>query len=215
MPTIEYRNAKGERIPGTTTVIGQNCGWNKGPLMWWANQEGLAGRKHTDTSQRAADAGTLAHAMVEAHIRGRDWSPNGHPPELVARAQGAFEAFCEWEMGTRLRIVATEVHLVSERHQFGATPDAVALINDRLRMPDWKTGKGTYADHVMQLAAYVHIWEEVTAMPLDGADLCRFSPDGNFVHHFWPKSLLAPAWQAFKYLRALHDLKKPLDQLAK
>jgi len=34
MGTINYKNAKGERVSGTTTIISQNLGWNKQALMY-------------------------------------------------------------------------------------------------------------------------------------------------------------------------------------
>ena len=70
MPTIDYRLKDGSRISGTTTIISQNLGWNKQALMYWANQEGLSGRNHRDTAQRAADAGTIGHYLIDCDIKG-------------------------------------------------------------------------------------------------------------------------------------------------
>lgn len=218
-PRIGYFNAAGEKIPGTTTIISANCGWSKGALMWWANQEGLAGRNYRDTSQTAADAGTIAHAMVEAFLHDRDYQPPTTTPQaiLVAAAQ-AFGAFLEWWHDTRLVIVATEILLVSERHQYGATPDAVAIRGSKgLCLPDWKSSKGTYADHVLQLAAYGAAFEEVTGLRLDaGYCLCRFDKvTGGFSTHWWPREAMAGPLRAFLALRQLHELKRECDALAK
>jgi hypothetical protein len=221
MPTPRegYRLADGTKVPGVTTIIGGNLGWGKEGLMWWANQEGLAGRNHRDTSQAAADAGTLAHAMVEAHIHGLDYVPPADvPADQLAKARKAFGAYCEWESDTRLVIVATEIRLVSERHRFGATPDAVALRASKgLVLPDWKSSKGTYADHLLQLAAYGHVFEEVTGLELVGGYyLCRFDKaSGGFSVKWWPREALDGAWRAFVMLRELHDLKAGVEALAK
>src|SRR5215467_3652426 len=129
MPTIDYR-IDGVRVPGVTTVIGTSLGWNKGALMHWAWSEGKEGRHYRDTQQAAADAGTLAHAMVEAHIQGVPLVP---PPgtvdvETARLAYLSFDAFREWFDQSRIDLVETEMHLVSAAHRFGGTPDAVGRI---------------------------------------------------------------------------------------
>lgn len=67
MPTIKYQNKKGERLPGSTTVISM-LGLNKTPLMIWANREGLAGREYPACLQKATDTGTLIHYLIEEYL---------------------------------------------------------------------------------------------------------------------------------------------------
>src|SRR5438132_12109886 len=122
MATIPYKNAKGERIPGTTTIIGSNLGWSKGGLMHWAWEQGMNGKDYRTVRDEAADAGTLAHKMVEHWIRGIEFSPDGATPETLGLATTAFGGFLTWARHSRLEVLATEVHLVSEAHQYGASP---------------------------------------------------------------------------------------------
>jgi hypothetical protein len=217
VPTIKYRNAQGDLIPGTTTVISTNLGWNKQQLLWWANQEGLAGRNHRESTQKAADAGTICHAMVEDHIHGREWIANGEPAELIARALVAFGAYQEWEENTGIKIIATEIHLVSENYQYGATPDAIGVTKRGPVLLDWKSGGGTYSDHAIQLAGYRHAWEEVTGIALVGGyHLCRFDKEsGGFSHKWWPQEALSEAWEVFVRLLYLHNRKRGLERLCK
>ena len=70
MPTADYKNAKGVRIPGNTTVINGNLGWSKNGLMYWAWEQGRNGKDFRQSRDDAADAGTLAHALIEADIKG-------------------------------------------------------------------------------------------------------------------------------------------------
>jgi hypothetical protein len=44
MPLYIYKTKDGLRVPGVTTVIGGNLGWNKQALMYWAWNEGIEGR---------------------------------------------------------------------------------------------------------------------------------------------------------------------------
>jgi hypothetical protein len=207
MPTPRqgYKNAHGETIPGTTTVIGQNLGWNKQQLLWWANQQGLAGKNHRDTATAAADIGTQAHAMVEAHIKGLA-VPDGDP-----KAVAAFNEYLEWEKRTSIKIVGSEIALVSEAHQYGSTLDAMGEHEGVHELLDWKSSNGCYPDHVIQLAAYGENWiENHPDKPIRRAHLCRFGKEGGFHHHSWAWTDLQPAWLAFLHLRALHDVQKKL-----
>jgi hypothetical protein len=217
MPTTDYRLADGTRIPGTTTVISAGLGWNKGALMHWAWTEGREGRHYRETREAAADAGTLAHAMVDAHIRGELVAV---PPDVLepvkANALLSYHAFREWFDGSRIDLVETEMHLVSEDYRFGGTPDAVGRLKGQLALLDWKTSKAVYADYLIQLAAYEHLWnanrgEQITG----GIHVCRFDKStGGFSHHWWPSEALRPAWRAFQHLRALYDLQRQMKALA-
>src|SRR5262245_21829889 len=140
MPTIPYKLPDGTRIPGVTTIISTSLGWNREALMYWANQEGLAGRNYRDSQKNAADAGTLAHAMVEAHINQTTIAiPSDADPDAVRLARLSFDAFREWFDGTRIELVETEMHLASREYRFGGTPDAVGRMKDKIVLLDWKT----------------------------------------------------------------------------
>jgi len=217
MPTTDYRLTDGTRVPGTTTVISASLGWNKGALMHWAWTEGKEGRNYRDTQQTAADAGTLAHAMVEAHIRKRPFvAPPTATPEQHRLAGLSYAAFQEWFDQSRIALVETEMHLVSPEYRFGGTPDAVGRSKGNLCLLDWKTSRGIYAEYLIQLAAYEHLWntnrEELIT---GGIHTCRFDKvSGGFSHHWWPSEALRPAWRAFLALRELYDLQREMKALA-
>ncbi|KKK75628.1 hypothetical protein LCGC14_2871800, partial [marine sediment metagenome] len=122
----------------------------------------LENSDHMVTRDKAADAGTLAHAMVEAYLTGQspDALTAGLDLETVGKAETAFLAFLEWSESTKLKVVETELSLVSEKHLFGGTLDArVLTINDRLTIGDWKTSNAIYGDMLMQVAAYKALYE--------------------------------------------------------
>lgn len=221
MPTPRegYTLRDGSKVPGVTTVIGGSLGWNKEGLLRWAWMEGKEGRNYRDTSQAAADAGTLAHAMIEAHIQDSPFTPPaGTEPGNLAKAETAFGACREWLSDLRIALVATEIKLVSEAHRFGATPDAIGVRGEKgLVLLDWKSSRGTYADHVIQVAAYAEAWEEVAGQPLvGGVYLCRFDKNsGGFSTKWWPRDAMAGPWKAFLALRQLYDLKREVEGLAK
>jgi hypothetical protein len=217
MPTTDYRLQDGTRVPGTTTVISASLGWNKGALMHWAWEEGKAGRHYRETREAAADAGTLAHAMVDAHIRGVPFTmPSDVPGPVERLARLSYDAFRSWFDASRIELVETEMQLVSRAHRFGGTPDAVGRLKDQVALLDWKTSKAIYSEYLIQLAAYEHLWnvnrgEQITG----GIHVCRFDKGtGGFSHHWWPSEALRPAWRAFLALRELYDLQRQMKALA-
>src|SRR5574340_1214992 len=107
MPTQPYKLKDGTRVSGVTTIIsGVQLGGVEG-LLYWANKEGLEGRNYKDSRQSAADAGTCAHAMVEASIHGTMADLSAFKTETVERAKGAFDAYLKWATQTKLQAVQT------------------------------------------------------------------------------------------------------------
>lgn len=216
MPTPKkgYFLKDGRRVPGTTTVIGRFK--ESGALIWWAWNEGKEGRDYRETSKKAADAGTLAHAMVEAHIKKLP-SPDrtGVPDEVQMKAAAAYLAYLQWEESTKLEILETEIALVSEKYEFGGTPDAIGYLNGVLSLVDWKSSNAVYADHLIQMAAYKELWTECRPeYPITGGfHLCRFSKEhGDFAHHYFPN--LDEAWEQFVLFRRAYEIDKGLKKRA-
>ena len=239
MPTQPYTNRAGARLPGTTWVIGQNLGWNKDALKFWANREGLAGREirrdwSGETATRAADIGTASHAMIEAHIQ-------GYEPKLVAadllnalandedreKAKRGFGGFLRWFRQTRIEVIATELFGVDEEYQTGYCIDGIGLEHaedgtPELSTVDWKTSKGTYADHAIQVAAYTVFAEkrftEWMGQPVRfaGAYILRVAKEsGQFKHLFIPRENLELPWRVFTWLRAMHQAKPQIEALVR
>lgn len=214
MPTIPYKNAKGEKLSGVTTIISGNLGWNKQPLMYWANQMGQQGKSHRDVAQEAANAGTIAHYLIECDIKGRKPDTSQYQKALVDQAETAFINYLEWRESVYLEPIEVEPHLISERYQFGATPDVIARIKGKISLPDWKTGNGTYEDHLIQLAAYKVAWEENHPdMPIEGGfHLIRTGKAIPMFDYKW-RGELPGAWEAFEHALGLHNLHKQLKKL--
>lgn len=213
MPTQDYRLKDGSRVPGVTTVIGQ-LGWSKGALMYWAWDQGRTGKDFRETRDVAADAGTIAHAMIEADLKGKEIDTTKYPAELLSKAETGYLNFLEWKKGADLKVVASEVPLISERYRFGGTIDCPAFIRGRLTIVDWKTSNAVYEDYLIQIAAYGALWEENNPDQLltGGFDLLRISKEsGGFAHHHWDS--LPGCFDAFLHLRDLYDLKAKLKKL--
>ena len=224
-PTQGYYNAAGDKVPGTTTIIGrfkESCG-----LIQWAYKSGRehermvaqgkeAPRHLYDVVQAAADSGTIAHDKIEAHILGKDYTPPANTPEpVLTKAENAFAQFLEWREQTGLEIVATEKAYVSELYQFGGTVDAIGRdTKGRIVLLDWKTSGAGYSDMLIQLAAYALLLEECAPeFTPQGFHLLRVAKESaDFAHHFYGE--LEEAKEQFKLLRRAYDIDKRLSKRA-
>ena len=218
MPTAKggYFLKDGTRVPSVTTILSRFK--ESGALMYWAWDQGRNGKDFRETAQKAADAGSAAHAMVEAYSEGKEFDPKPYDKLALSRAEGAFSAFKEWADQTSLKIVQTELGLVSEKYKYAGTLDAM-LVNGKLSLGDWKTSNGVYGDYCCQLAAYGQLWNEnhSTQPIVGGYHLLRFSkqehPDDpiSFTHHYW--SDLDIALKMFLLLREAYELDKRVKKL--
>lgn len=215
MPTPQngYRLADGTRVPGTTTIISRFK--ESGGLIHWAWDLGMNGKDYRQVRDDAGGAGTLAHALVDAHIKKQPIDEvlfARADEETRTKAESAFGAFLSWERMTNLEIVETEMQLVSEAHRYGGTPDAIGIVSGDLCLVDWKSSNSVYADYLLQLAAYKNLWNENNPdRQVQGMHLIRFSKDhGDFSHRFYPE--LDQAWRAFVLCRELYELDKAIKK---
>lgn len=206
-----YKNKEGKKLPSVTTVIGKFK--EAGGLIHWAWDLGMQGIDYRKVKDDAASAGTLAHLMVEADIRGHDQpKQDSQPDEIWQKALNAFGAYQEWRNQTQLKPEQSEVSLICECHQVGGTLDTI-MVQGKRSLGDWKTSNAVYPEYLIQLAAYRHLWEiNNPDQPITGGfHLLRFSKaEGDFTHHFWPN--LDTAWEAFVCMRQLYDLMNKLKE---
>lgn len=224
-PAQGYYNAAGDKIPGTTTIIGRFK--ESGGLLQWAYK---SGREHErlvaqgkdaplhlyDVRDQAGLAGNMAHDMIEAHILNKDPPVfKAAPVDLIAKAGNAFQQFLEWRSQSHLAIIATENFYVSERYQFGGTVDAIGRdAKDRIVLIDWKTSNAVYQDYLIQLAAYALLLEECAPQwTPQGFHLLRVAKESaDFAHHFFGE--LESAKRAFILMRELYTIDAGLKKRA-
>lgn len=201
MPTSAYRLQSGKRVPSVTTILKR---WKESDaLITWSYNTGYedaeAGRppNRYKRTEEAAGIGTYTHALFEWHLNG-ELGPEPDPAtiikpeyltlENIERGRNGYREALNWKSQTGLFIVSLEVHLISEQHKFGGTPDGATERNGKIGLADWKTSGKLYDSFLLQLAAYWILWEENHPdQPItDGVHVVRFSKDyGDFTHaHF-------------------------------
>lgn len=221
MPTARagYFLKDGTKVPSVTTIGGRFK--DSRALMIWANKEGLEGRNTRQKADEAAAIGSVVHTMVENHVKYGDTAPvtpssfHDLDSEGQAKAMSAFHAYRRWEENFKVRMIATEIELVSERHRYGGCPDAIGWVGNQLCLIDWKTSSGVYPEMLVQLAAYRELWNENNPeMLINGpSHLLRFSKEhGDFAHHSFED--LSEAWSLFMLYRRAFDIDKTLKKRA-
>jgi hypothetical protein len=168
--------------------------------------------------QQAADAGSMVHAMVENSIHGRDpWEGLPQADEkTTAQAQQGFDSFKDWSRLMHVNYVETETPMISEKYQYGGTPDAIATIDGKIALADWKAANSLYGDYLIQLAAYDHLWNENHPEKLSAWYILRFGKDhGDFHFHSFTRDIIEMGFTAFLHLREMYDLDKKLGKLVK
>ena len=227
----------GEPVPGSTTITGL---LNKPALVGWAGKTMaeaarahgracfLAGEKGEDAptfpkwgdvlyGQRdaAAIAGTCGHEASQAWVAGGDPETamdgvEGVTDEARAGGREALASFKEYWTGRRLELVSMEEPLVSRRHRYGMTYDIVAKSSRGLEIVELKTG-GTYAEHLLQMAAQAHALKECRDIEIVRHNCVRITRSLHPDVHEHSFTDLSEAWCAFLQLRSLYDLMKQVE----
>lgn len=162
----------------------------------------------------AASIGSIVHARVDAYIRGAtcDLGPfiTTEIPDPLVVSESGFQAFLEWAGSTSFDLVEGEMQLVSDKHNFGGTPDVV-LVRGEKTVGDWKTGD-LYPEQVLpQLAAYRQLLIENGRQVSGGAHAISINKKtGGFTHRYFTPEEVGKGWEVFKMMRELYHMVKEI-----
>lgn len=208
---------KGEIVPGVTTIIDSQLGWNKRILIAWARREALAGRDPDKILEQAGDIGSIVHLLIEAHIKNKiakqDHLYIAHlkdfSPADIDKAENAFIAYLDWEKRNDLIYIASEKVVISEQYRAGGMIDILAKNNNHLWLIDPKSSKGIYPEFIVQVSAYKLFYEEQEGELIDEVHLLHLDKkNGSFADHKLSLEQLIYGGSVFRNCRKLYDLKK-------
>ena len=154
---IRYRNSDNKIVPGVTTILGVMA---KPALMYWANKIGLEGISVSKYVDILADAGTLAHSMIECYLKEIDVETDEYSKDNIDMAENAFLKYLEWEKDHKYKLILSEGKLVSDKYNFGGTIDSYFDTGEKKILIDFKTGKAIYNEMETQVVAYKMLLEE-------------------------------------------------------
>lgn len=195
----------GKPIPGVTTLL--NKGLPKPALPYWSAKAvaTYVAENLESVEQLLASAGegpTIAmlkgipwQKRDEAAIRGTDIHAlaerlvHGEPVDVPEHLHGYVQGHAEWMDRFHVKPERVETLCYSRRNHYAGTYDFRGWIEGRHCTGDWKSSKGVYGSHGLQVAAYDHAEFQV----VDGTDQPQ-EPTGNLavIHiqdgvteHYW------------------------------
>ena len=138
-----------------TTIINV-LGFNKDALVAWAKREG---ERADQISKEACDLGSYIHAVLEAHVYGtipdREITKSASMEAVVLgdEARRRFDMFLK---SNNANILESEYIIINDESMWGGTTDGIIQMGDGKKYVfDFKTAKGIFRDHIIQLAAYI------------------------------------------------------------
>jgi len=154
----KYVNREGQEVPGVTTVIRLLA---RPALIHWAWRLGCEGIDYRKVRDQAADIGVLAHYLIECDIKGKEPDVSEYSQVDIDKAENAFLAWLEWkDKKGKIKTLASEVPLVSEKYQYGGTLDWVIQEDGKVILVDFKASNAIYDEMRYQIAAYKYLWNE-------------------------------------------------------
>lgn len=136
-------------------------------------------KQHQVKKEEAASVGSMVHEWAEKFAIAKQ---TGSPlPELSddmdARVIAGINAFLDWYNSHDVKFEDTERMLYSRQHGYVGLTDAIAVVDGKRTLIDYKTGKGIYNEFYYQLAAYWQAYEEETNQPIEQALILHFNKE--------------------------------------
>ena len=130
---------------------------------------------HIVISKTALDIGRVVHGYIEEVI---EWSLGelNEMPEMPEdeAAVNSIQAFGKWVRENDVEWVATEERIYSKKYKYAGTVDAVAMIDDKFSVIDFKTSKQIYKSYKLQVYAYKQAIEEMYGEEVESCWILRF-----------------------------------------
>ena len=137
-------------------------------------------RAHKEVSGAARDIGHETHYWLEEYINSSIKNPNEVDWKLGAlsdKAKNAVQAFIKWEASHDIVWMGSEKKVYSKDYGYAGTVDAIAMINGKYCIVDFKTSAKIYKEAYVQLSAYAQAVEEIHGKPVDLAVVLRLDKE--------------------------------------
>jgi len=206
-----YKNADGKRVPSVTTILGV---LDKPALKFWANKLGLEGIKVTEYVDDKAMIGTLAHYILECYIKNEepDFAQFNCTDEQIEQARVCTKKFFEWEAyQEEFKPIASELHLVSEKLQYGGTIDLIARLNGKITLIDFKTCNAIYEEPYYQTAGYENLARE-HGYDIEQVVILRIGRDEEEGFEYLEHKTLTQSFAVFLAAKTLYENKKEFEK---
>ena len=133
-----------------------------------------ARKAHCQKRDKAGDIGTFVHKQIEKWI-------NKEPTDkMTLQAQKMFRNFTNWATENKVKFLASERQVYSEKYFFAGTYDFLCEIDGKTWLGDIKTSSGIYPEMFFQCAGYQICEEEMGKRKIDGHIILNLKKDGTF-----------------------------------
>lgn len=130
-------------------------------------------------SKDAADIGTAVHKYLEEYLNA---GINGDPlPPMPVNENiyNAIKAFLEWTRENKVKFVAAERKVYSQKYGYAGTLDALGYVNGELCIIDFKTSSGIFPEMFIQTSAYAKAVNEEDGTKIKTCYIVRVPKDGS------------------------------------
>jgi hypothetical protein len=140
-------------------------------------------KKFTEKKQEAADIGTLVHDWISKYTNAMIKKLPVPPMPTNENILNGIMAFRKWEKENRVTFIESERPVYSSTFNYAGILDSKAIVNGKLSIIDYKTGK-YYGDMRYQAAAYTNAEQEMTNDQIQDQIIVSISKeDGEFEPH--------------------------------
>jgi hypothetical protein len=142
---------------------------------WKLKEDTAFWKSGKETGAEAADYGTMAHAWLEAHLKGVMVDLEALPEP----ARNAVNAYLTWQKEHKLETIKTEETFYNCKLNYAGTADWLGTLDGELSLGDWKTSTGVFFNYVIQGWGYALADETQNASRLyRQIFIGRFGKDG-------------------------------------
>ena len=193
----------GSQVPGCTSIsaLFSEDGWKfawppklMGEKLLACLKSGvIIGESHIKEAKNAwrekrdksADTGTKGHEIIEyvikQRMRGEQFPYVTHHEyeEISGEVANILDQFFLWEIETKPEWLASELQVASETHKFAGILDALARIDGKIVLIDFKTSSGIKDEYNIQLAGLCICLEEM-GLPVDQRAILHLPKKGRY-----------------------------------
>jgi len=159
-------------FPSVSTIISSK------PAPWLDAWREKWGERATRKVAIANAIGTAFHDCVEQYLDSGNFVPVMPEYEsCIPRVIGMMESWIEWALSIDGTVYHTETKVISMKHIYSGTFDAVGAIDKTPMLIDWKTSSRIYDSMELQLAAYAFAYNEMTGAKIKDGIIVHVSKD--------------------------------------
>lgn len=111
---------------------------------------------------KAAFEGTQTHTAIDDYLAGKiiEWLDEYGNARYSLDVWRMILKFGEFWTQLKPKLIASEYHLFSDKHEYAGTADLIVEIADELWLLDIKTSNSLHTSYSCQLASYAKAWNE-------------------------------------------------------